>query len=301
MKKFQFNNRLMGLVVLACAVLAFSSVSFAETKVNESGKASASGLVMVENIAGSIKIIGWDKNEVKVEGFLSDEVKGLDFKATGKKTIIEVKYPRNMRSVDEGADLIIYAPVNSVFEVESISCRITIEKVTGSVAVEAISGDITLNGDCDEVELSCISGDITVEGDTKSLALESISGGVTAKGSRSTVRAESITGTIDLTFDTFIKLNVESVDSRVMVEGDLAAGGKMELESVSGDIILVIPEDISAEFNIESFSGSIGKAFGHKADKVSKYAPGSEMEFVTGGGDGRVDVSTFSGDVKIRH
>lgn len=301
MNRFKTNTRLIRPVVMACAMMILCGVSFAETQVSEQGKAASDGLVIVENIAGSIEVIGWDKNEVKVDGVLSDEVDGLKFKASGKKTTIEVKYPRNMRSIDQGADLVIYAPHNSSFEIESISCRINIKSVTGFVSVETISGDVSLVGDCDGVELSGISGDITVRGDSKKISIESISGGIDAKGNVSTVNVESITGDIDLVFDIFEGLEVETVDSTVFVDGALAKGGKMELESVSGDITLVVPSDISAEFTVESFSGSIAKVFGHKASRVSKYAPGSEMEFVTGGGDGRVDISTFSGDVRIKN
>ncbi len=301
MKTMGHNTGFLRSLVLVCVLLASCGASLAETSVNEKGKADSDGLVIIENIAGSIEIYGWDKNEVKVEGTLSDEVEGLAFKATGKKTIIKVKYPRNIRSINTGADLVIYVPQESSLEIESISCPVEINKFKGNLSAEVISGNVTLAGDCDEVEISSISGDISIVGDCANLKLESISGKIEANGERGEVSASSITGRITLLYNTFIDLEVESVDSRVLVEGALAKGGKMELESISGNITVVLPEDISAEFSIETFSGSIGEAYGHTAGKVSKYAPGREMEFVVGSGDGRVEISTFSGDIKIKH
>jgi DUF4097 and DUF4098 domain-containing protein YvlB len=282
--------------VLVTAALAAGPLMAEE--VDLSGEASADGVVMIENIAGSIEVIGWDRNEVTVTGTLGDDVEDLKFK-TGSKTRIEVVYPKKSKNIDEGADLVIHVPAGSDLEIECISASITVREMTGEIEAQSISGAVTVNCDCQEVEAQSISGKVIVEGGSTEVSVGSISGMVEASGGTAEVQAETVSGDIDLVFDKYLNLSVESVAGSADVKGDFDGDASIDIELHSGDLTLVVPANVSADFEIETFSGDIEDAFGNKAHKVSKYTPGKELEFSTGGGDARVSIATFSGDVKI--
>ena len=84
------------------------------------------------------------------------------------------------------------------------------------------------------------------------------------------------------------------------VQGELDSEGSFSFDLHSGDLTLMVPADVSADFEIETFSGEIDNDFGQKSRKTSKYAPGRELAFTNGAGEARVRISTFSGDVVIK-
>jgi len=294
--KLGFMALVTGLLVMALA----APVTATDREVKESGAASATGTVMIENIAGSIVVVGWDKAEINIEGTLSGDIEEIKFKSGKNKSRIEVVYPKNQKNVKGEANLVINVPHGSELEVECISAFIEISGVTGLVDVSSISGDVTVTGECEELEAESISGDVFIVGGAEEIEVSSISGKVKASGKVSEVDAQTVSGSIDLAFDNFLGLNVESVAGDATVKGDLDPDGSFSLDLHSGDLTLTVPGDVSADFEIETFSGEIDNDFGQKSRKTSKYAPGRELEFTTGGGDARVRISTFSGDVVIR-
>jgi DUF4097 and DUF4098 domain-containing protein YvlB len=294
--KLGFMALLTGLLVMVLAAPA----ALADREVKESGPASATGTVMIENISGSITVVGWDKAEISVEGTLFGDIEELEFKTGKKKCRIEVVYPKNMKNIKGEADLVINVPRASRLEVECISASIEVSKVTGLVDVSSISGDVTVTGECEELEAESISGNVFIEGGGAEIEIGSISGKVKASGKVSEVDAQTVSGSIDLAFDKFLSLNVESVAGDATVKGDLACDGSFSFDLHSGDLTLTVPGDVSADFEIETFSGEIDNAFGQKSRKTSKYTPGRELEFTVGGGEARVRINTFSGDVVIR-
>jgi DUF4097 and DUF4098 domain-containing protein YvlB len=300
-----FRNRKSNLGIMALMtgmlmVALAASAAPVVRDVDESGPAAAEGTVLIENISGSVVIVGWDRNEIKVTGTLSGDIEDLEFETGKKKSRIKVVYPKNKKNIKGEADLVINVPAACRLEVECISAYIEISEVTGLVDASSISGDVTVTGDCQSVEAESISGDVHIIGDTPRIEIGSISGKVKASGSRSEVDAQTVSGSIDLAFDTFLSLNVESVAGSAAVKGDLDGSGTFSMDLHSGDLTLMVPGNISADFEVETFSGEIDNAFGQKSRKTSKYAPGRELEFTVGGGDARVRINTFSGDVVIQ-
>lgn len=56
---------------------------------------------------------------------------------------------------------------------------------------------------------------------------------------------------------------------------------------------------MNADFQIETFSGSINNDIGPAARRTDKYSPGKELRFTNGSGGARVSIESFSGSVKI--
>lgn len=295
-----------GLTVRAIRLLSAGIVvallvapALADREVSETVKAKADGVVTVENTAGAIEVVGWDRDEVKVEGTLTGDAKELVVDG-GKKTRIEVKYSRRSKNLKGGADLVIHVPEASRLDVECISAGIEVHGVTGIIDAESISGDVTIGGNCRVVEAETISGRVTIDCEARAVSATSISGLVSASGRSSEVEAETVSGDIRLEFDTYLDLDVESVSGDATVNGDLDGGGNFGFELHSGTLKLLVPGEVNADFRITTFSGGIDNGFGQKARKTSKYAPGRELEFTNGNGDARVRIDTFSGDVVIR-
>lgn len=268
--------------------------------VDEIKDASANGRVIVDNIAGSITVIGWDKNEIHVEGTLGKEVEELKFKAGDKKAFIKVIYRKNIKTIREGADLVIRVPEGSKLEVDCISADVKVSELDGNLNLSTISGDVEFDGWCAELEAESISGAIIVDGGADEITLESISGNIKAMGDRAEIKAETVSGKILLKYKTFLDLSSESVSGSMEIYGDFDSRSRVRCDVVSGTIVLSVPDDLDADFEVSTFSGSIDNDFGQKASRTSKYSPGKELEFTNGDGGADVELNSFSGDIRIK-
>ncbi len=151
------------------------------------------------------------------------------------------------------------------------------------IEVETVSGSLDLDVSTDVASLDCVSGDIEIKGVRRELECAVVSGDIFVDAGKD---MES--------------LECGTVSGDVTVMGSIPSGADWSLAAHSGDITLKLVGKVNAEFDIETFSGEIHDMFGHKAERTSKYAPGSELSFTEGNGDASVEIEAFSGDVKVR-
>ena len=89
----------------------------AQEKLDRRLPATSTGTVQVRNIAGSVRIVGWDRNEVQVQGTLGQGTERLDFENRSGVIVIEVILPerRDQRRENriEGSELEIRVPAGA--------------------------------------------------------------------------------------------------------------------------------------------------------------------------------------------
>jgi DUF4097 and DUF4098 domain-containing protein YvlB len=127
----------------------------------------------------------------------------------------------------------------------------------------------------------------------------------------------SVSGSLDITnFGGKIEVVTVSGDARVHASdaseirgrttsgnlelfGKLTKDGRVDVEGVSGDIMLRLsaPGGLAAE--IESFSGDIEGCLAKGVERVSKYGPGSRLVVRTVENGARVRGKTLSGSIDI--
>lgn len=282
--------------ILACLL---SVTAFAE-EVDRTVDASADGHVDVSNIAGSIAVKGWKRNQVEVSGTLGRNVEELIVERDGDKVIIKVKVPkRGGRGID--SDLRINVPQNSSIDIGSVSADIEVEGVSGEQGLHTVSGDVNTEYTGGDLSAESVSGDVEVSGDNSDgdVRVSSVSGDVTLFRVSGEVRAESVSGDIVIDEGSFTRTVLETVNGEIVFRGELLKGGKLSAETVNGDVDINFSGDVSARFDIDTFNGNIRNCFGPKAERTSRYTPGWELSFTEGDGDGRVTISTLNGGVAI--
>ncbi len=73
------------------------------------------------------------------------------------------------------------------------------------------------------------------------------------------------------------------------------------MEAINGDLRLDILGTVNAEFDIETFNGSIDNSFGPDPVRTSKYTPGRDLRFTQGEGDARIRIKTLNGGITLRN
>jgi DUF4097 and DUF4098 domain-containing protein YvlB len=269
-------------------------------EVDESMDAAAAGHVDIYNTAGTIEVSGWSRISVQDTGELGDDVEELILERDGDHILVKVKVPRKHgRDID--ADIVVQVPQDSSIEVSGVSADIAVAGVNGDQALQTVSGDVEASGISGDLEAASVSGDVEVQGTgaNAETSAATVSGDVFVSGLSGNLEAESVSGDVIVEDGAFDRIYFETVNGDLRFAAELRDGGKLAAESVNGDVDIVFDGEVSAGFDLETFNGDIDNCFGPKPQRTSRYAPGLELSFTVGDGDGRVVIETLNGDISI--
>lgn len=288
-------------VTLAIGALVLAAPAWAEKQVDQSRPADADVTVSVENLSGSVRVEGWDQPEVKVTGTLGDDTEGLSFEGGRGSISIEVEIPEGRwgRRKDVESHLEIWLPRGAELEVETVSASIRVTGVDGKLDLESVSGGVEARGGSREAELETVSGAIEFHGSGSEVVAESVSGRVTLKGVAGRVEVNTVSGGVDVEAALLGDGQFESVSGEVRLAARLGSGSELEVGAHSGNVTLSLDGEVSAHFEVNTFSGRIDNDFGPDGERTSRFAPGRTLDFTAGSGEARVSVDTFSGNVRL--
>lgn len=163
-------KRVTILVVVWLCVASVQAQKIIEKHIDFSGKESVSLKIQ---IADSINILTWNKNEVYVKASVTinenkdNEAYETSFVETGKAVTVNATFRENYfkgkNNCCNESDIYwqVYIPEKTRFSVESINANITITGQTTEMKIKSISGYIDLavpSGKQADVEFSTISG-----------------------------------------------------------------------------------------------------------------------------------------------
>ncbi len=284
------------MTVLACLL---SVTAFAE-EVDRTIDASSDGNVNISNISGSVTINGWTRNSVEVTGTLGRNVEELILERDGDDIVIKVKVPKHGgRGIE--SDLRISVPQDSSLDVGTVSADIDVSDVNGEQSLHTVSGDVTTEYTGGRMSAESVSGDVEISGDNSDGEVEAstVSGDVTLFRVSGEIEASTVSGSVVVDEGSIDRADLGTVNGEIIFQAEFRDGGKLSIETVNGDVDVDFVGKVSARFEIDTFNGGIRNCFGPKAERTSKYAPGWELEFTEGDGDGRVEISTLNGGVNI--
>jgi DUF4097 and DUF4098 domain-containing protein YvlB len=286
-------------VVLAAVLTATAGTASAQITLDQRRPAAPDGLVEIENPAGGIHVIGWDKAEVQVSGSLGRRAEGLEFRGTGNRTHISVETEGNPHGVV--SNLEIRVPTGSRLEIEGFQASIKVEGVSGPVKAETVNGSISMTGGSKEVELQSVNGSVDVTSPATRVHAEAVNGSVTVKDASGEVEANTVNGKLTVIGGAFQRAHLETVSGDLYFEGSLGKGAALDAETVSGSVELSLPANVSADFSVSTFSGDIENGVtGASWHKTSQWTSEKELRFSSGAGGAKVSVHTLSGDIRLR-
>jgi DUF4097 and DUF4098 domain-containing protein YvlB len=315
------------LAVAAALALWAGAPAHAQDRVDQRRAAGATGSVEVTLGAGSVTVIGWSRNEVRVTGTLGRSGESVEFDETGDRLVVRV-VPR--RGGQASANLEVRIPARRSATVRTVSASASVEDVDGLVDVRTVSGRARVSGSPREVTASSRSGGIEVDANTARVNATTVSGGVRVSGAaRELVEASSVSGSLDLraatrevransvsgtvrargvtgrTTATTVSGNVHvegsrvagtfrSVSGSVRVDGGLDPSGGLSFTTHSGDVELVLARGAALEVDFSTFSGHLTSSFAAVMGGTDR-----QRRISVGRGGPTVSIRTFSGDAKL--
>jgi len=290
-------------ITLSLLTLAASGLAFAreDRTFDKTVAAQPRGVVDISDVAGSIEVSGWDRQEVSVHAELGDEVERVDVSSEGGRTTVKVVLPSHTHGHGE-AELHVQVPKGSEIDVSAVSADIRVSGVLGVERLNAVSGDVTAElGDAD-VEAKTVSGDLRLKGHGSAARLHasSVSGDVHLEHGAGDFEGSTVSGELVVSLDSARSIRARSTSGDLRLEAKLAHGATVEATSVSGDVnVRAAAADGGFSYEVSTFSGDITDCFDIKPEHAGRYMPGSTLQGTRGEGAGHVRLKTMSGDVQL--
>jgi len=248
----------------------------------EAGRATLDGSLG----AGSRLVIGGDSRRLELHVEAADQQHGwFNHHGPSSDTTLSLKVP---------------AGVSVKLELVSADGRVS--GIDGkSLNVECVSGKLTLDSGAEQVDVESVSGDVTFKATradpSHRVHLQTVSGDIELSGASGRIKFDSVSGNARLTGAEVQEFEAGTVSGNVGLVAKLGKHGRVQVETMSGDIRTELPPDVSARIEAESFSGRIRSDFG--TVKKPEYGPGSSLEATLGDGDAQISTKSFSGNVDI--
>ncbi|WP_154221273.1 DUF4097 family beta strand repeat-containing protein [Xanthomonas oryzae] len=202
----RYSHRSLLLLAAFCAVPAA-----AQTAIKQSHPMARGRRVELENIAGSIRVRGWDRDEVALTGSLG-EGQRLQVDESANRLQFEVIYPRNSRN-SKGAELKLRVPRGAVLQVDAVSAAVDVDQVDlARLRLKSVSGDVIAAGRAKEAQLETVSGALRSTLSSGRTTLGTVGGQLNAPtGASGAVAVESVSGDIRIGAGQVPRLRAERV------------------------------------------------------------------------------------------
>lgn len=282
------------------------ALAWAGTPLDLSHAATPTAHVSISNIKGSVTVTAWDRDEVHVGGQLGEGALPLAITGSDNDLTIKVKAQGKSGFFSWGSDnamspstLNVQVPRGVALNVDVVSAPLTIDGLDGgTLEVNSVSGRVRINARTPSLKVDSVSGRIEQAGHAEHADLQSVSGDILAPALGGRAKLETVSGEIQARGGPWQALTLSTVAGDATVAGDLADRGTINVDSMSGDVQLELPANVSATIHASSFSGDLRSEFGGTQKK--EHGPGSELSTTAGSGNGHVSIESFSGDVRIR-
>ena len=278
--------------------IIFNGFSFAGDKVDRSLIVPETGGVMIEVTRGFVKVIGWDKAEILIQGELDDSVKELILKNRGEKSLIKV-VPKGRSHWGDGSVLKIFIPRKAQLYFKGVDTTFSLMNLAAGVKGTTIKGDLLLKNVDKEMKISTVSGGVKVFDSTGEAYIESVNGKVDLSGKFSEVIIKSMSGDISTNISEIEELLIKNMSGKTTVKGQLQDDAEVKLVSVSGDIVYKTVGKLNAQCEIDiQFGGEINNKLTEDKPVKSRLKQ-KTLNFVSGDGSGSLMMNTATGSVTI--
>lgn len=286
--------------------LSLGGQAFADTPIDLSHPAAPTAHVDISNIKGEVTITAWDRNEVHVGGQLGNGAEPLAIEGSDNNLSIKVQAQGQNGWLNWGGDkamssttLDVNVPRGASLKVSVVSAPLSVDGIDGGdIEVNSVSGRVRINAQTPTLSVVSVSGNVAFSGKAKQAKLQTVSGDILAPSLGNKVDLQTVSGHIQAAGGPWEQLNLSTVSGDVQLSGALAAGGNISIDSMSGDLQLQFPASLSSSVHASTFSGDLRSDFG--TPKQPEHGPGSTLDTVSGSGDGKISIETFSGDLRIR-
>ncbi|MBO2450350.1 DUF4097 family beta strand repeat protein [Actinomadura barringtoniae] len=165
------------------------------------------------------------------------------------------------------------------------------------VSINLVSADGMITGLHSRTSIKSAAGTVTLDGVTGAIDANTVSGAIEAQGLDGKVSFTSVSGDLSLAGGAVESLAARTVSGRIAADVDLNPDSRIDVNTVSGEVVLRVPDWISAGVSLTSAAGRIDTSF-EGLDRQERPF-GRNIAGQLGDGTGRLSVNSVSGRVTV--
>jgi len=297
---------------LAALLLASSASAQREERFNRTLDVGPDAALSLGNIAGDIQVEGGTGSSIVIDAVKSvenegdaEDLKSVDIEVSQLGNRVRVSTEHTGRGRHHGDHVSVRyhvkVPKGTEVDIQSVSGSVLVTGVAGAANAQSVSGDVRVTDVSELVQAKSVSGNVEVlrARSRRHADIESVSGEVLVEDIEADeLTVSSVSGDVRLQGVSSQRASLESVSGDLEYTGSIAASGRYDFQSHSGDVVLTIGDQVGFELEASTFSGEIESDFTLKT--TSRAQKGRRLSAVVGDGSAVIEASTFSGDVRIR-
>jgi hypothetical protein len=275
------------------AVLAAPSLR-AQQKLDKRIAIAVDASIRITNLVGTTRVLGWDRDSIAVTG---SAPAGTSFYlgGAGRAAKLGLEAEEGAKPAP-GGHLDVRVPRGARVWVRSTEGAIDVQALTGEVDLLSVGGIIRVTGTPRQVTAESIEGDIEVVGPSPLVRVKTGGGRILLRQTNGDVTASTVSGPIVATELQPLSARLETVSGSVNYSGTVDRRGILDIQTHSGDVELLLPTSLGAEFDLESRGGSVGVELPAKTGKPVK---GKSVFFANAGGGVQIVVRSFKGQIRV--
>ena len=246
--------------------------------------------------AGSIRLIGWDRDSLHVEGTLG---KGETFYFGGAGSGAKFGVDESPAGrVSQPARLTAYVPRGARVNVRTVTASAEASDVSGWFST--VSGGIIVSGTAQEVQAEAIDGSIHLTVTSPFVRARTGSGTLTVAGHIEDLVGSTVSGPLTITAAGLARGRFESVTGAIIIAAPIDRAASIDIDNHNGPVELRLPSTVAADFDLTSVAGSITNYFDKRPPTTGRQGRGQELSFFTDPKGARIVVRTFKGMITLR-
>lgn len=262
-----------------------------ESRIDTTVAFSRTGTVGLTLPNGEIVVRGWDRDQVRIHA--TSDGGDIRLNAGGSRLTLDMGGAGSREAHFE-----VTVPYGARLSVHAQSADVDVRSTRGDAEINAQSGDVHVE-DVGRLDVASLSGDVQVRDVNGDAGVRTISGDFRLDGLKGDVDVETVSGGIEVRDATSKFVRAHSVSGDITYAGTIDPAGRYELTTHSGEIGIEMPRSASAQIGIATWSGSVDSDFPITLKPGEHGFGNKRFTFDVGGGAARVNLESFSGDIRI--
>jgi hypothetical protein len=273
-----------------------TSAASAQSTINRRLPLARDGTIRITNLAGVIRLHGWDRDSVVATGEVGRGSKGFFMGGDRAAVKLGIDIPNDDVTGAEPSTLEVWVPAGSRVRVKSTRGVIVVDGVTGALDLGSTSGDITVTGVPRELTVETMDGDIVLDGAIVWLRARSAGGDITVRGGAEDLVAASVSGAVTITGGPVRAARLETMTGNIVFEASIARGAVLDLGTHSGAVRVLLPKGSTPTVEATTVAAPIDNNL--TPQRAAIRGDGRELALSLGG-DARLTVRSFKGAVTL--
>lgn len=245
---------------------------------------------------GSITVNAWDRNAVRVQAESDDDDDDVRVDISRSAGAISVS-ARSRRGGPVDVSFTVTVPTWMPLSLNSVEGDISARGTTAAINAQTVNGSVQVSGGSGNVSLSSVDGSVELSRSSGRLSLTTVNDDVTVRQSTGSITASTVNGSVMLVGVASDAVSAESMNGDVHFGGPIRNGGRYQLSTHNGDVLVGVQSGANATVSVNTFNGDFSSDIPVEVRTRDRHD--GSFSFTLGDGSARLELESFQGSIQL--